>query len=313
MVNSPPFKLNCRVFMTITSALEEYVKHLKAIPCSFHTWKGNRAGVRQLVKLIGDRELSDITLKHIEAFRIDMVQRELSPFTFLHYICSLRSFFEFAEKLGDFAVKKALIELPPSPQNFVDLPTHKEISKMISLIDMSTTKGVRDRAVMELLKASGCRVSEISGLDEHHINLEKLEMKVTGKGNKTRICDITPRARHWVKKWLKKKPNEFSPLFTAMITTNQEHKADKDYMRMGIQSIQMLVRNLREAAHITKQITPHDLRHLYATDLIKNRIPVMALQQELGHAHLSSTQWYVHLDRSDVKRQYRRAVAGIYR
>jgi len=175
-----------------------------------------------------------------------------------------------------------------------------EVERMLAAIDTSNIAGLRDRAVIELLFSGGLRVSELADLDRDHINLDRREFMVRGKGQKDRPVFISEQAADWIRRYLAERKDNYKPLFIHYSGTQNELD-DGMYTRLTVRSVQRLVKRYSRAAGITKDVTPHTLRHSFATDLLTNGADLRSVQGLLGHANISTTQIYTHITDPQLK------------
>ncbi|HSX31745.1 MAG TPA: tyrosine-type recombinase/integrase, partial [Candidatus Saccharimonadales bacterium] len=166
--------------------------------------------------------------------------------------------------------------------------------------DTDTLGGLRDRAILELLFSSGLRVSELVGLDKDHVNLKRREFTVRGKGQKDRPIFISPEAATWLEKYLEKRDDTVRPLFVRY-SGKKAVDLSGNFHRLTARSIQRLVSNYALRAGITKHVSPHTMRHSFATDLLMNGADLRSVQAMLGHSNIATTQIYTHVTDPHLK------------
>jgi site-specific recombinase XerD len=159
---------------------------------------------------------------------------------------------------------------------------------------------LRDRAILELLFSSGLRVSELVGLDKDHINLKRKEFTVRGKGQKDRPIFISNEAADWIEKYLERRDDNSKPLFVRY-SGNKQVRLDGNFYRLTARSVQRLVARYALLAGITKHVSPHTMRHSFATDLLMNGADLRSVQAMLGHSNIATTQIYTHVTDPHLK------------
>jgi site-specific recombinase XerD len=188
----------------------------------------------------------------------------------------------------------------------VSFLTAEEIKALFNATDTSTQVGLRDRAILELLFSTGLRVSELVNLNRDSINLDKGEFSIRGKGQKDRPVYLSDSAKSAVLKYLKSRNDEAEPLFVQ----TSKSKNPNELNRLTPRTIQRIVENYRTKAGITKHVTPHTLRHSFATDLLSNGADLRSVQTMLGHANISTTQIYTHVTDPQLKEVHKQFHSG---
>ena len=214
---------------------------------------------------------------------------------------ALRSFLKFCAKRDIPALPADKIELAKTVRKQVTFLNENELKRMFDQPSTETLAGLRDRAILELLFSSGLRVSELVGLDKDHINLKRKEFMVRGKGQKDRPIFISEAAAHWLQMYINKREDNTKPLFvryggrkTVDLTGN--------FHRLTARSVQRLVANYALLAGITKHVSPHTMRHSFATDLLMNGADLRSVQAMLGHSNIATTQIYTHVTDPHLKK-----------
>lgn len=236
---------------------------------------------------------------HLNRFKDDR-GNELTKTTQNYHLIALRSFLKYLAKRDIMALDSAKIELAKVVRPKVTFLEAAEVERMLGVIDTTNPIGMRDRAVVELLFSGGLRVSELVDLNRDHINLERREFMVRGKGQKDRPIYISPQAADWIDRFLKTRSDNYKPLFIHY-SGSQNGLDDGMYTRLTVRSVQRLVKRYAQAAGITKDVTPHTLRHSFATDLLINGADIRSVQGLLGHANIATTQIYTHITDPQLK------------
>ena len=190
-----------------------------------------------------------------------------------------------------------LLEGPKKPKHLPTVLTLDEVNRMMAAINLASNEGHRNRAMMEMLYGSGLRVSELVNLQLSKIYLHEHYMLIDGKGSKQRLVPLSPVAEEWFGYWLQERATwPYKPEFKDYAFVNRYGRPLTRAMVFTI------VRRLCEAAGITKTVSPHTLRHSFATHLLQNGADLRIIQQLLGHEDLATTEIYTHVDVQDLRK-----------
>lgn len=212
-----------------------------------------------------------------------------------YYLIALRSFLKFLAKRGVSALPPEKIELAKTESRELDLMSYEELSRLLDAPDTSEVKGLRDKAILELFFSTGLRVSELVSL-KRELDLTKDEFSIRGKGDKVRVVFISEDARRAVKNYLNKRDDMDDALFVQVPNkSGKDVLAKKDSMRLSARSIERIVKHYATKAGISRKVTPHVIRHSFATDLLSNGADLRSVQALLGHANITTTQVYTHV------------------
>ncbi|MES2014816.1 MAG: site-specific tyrosine recombinase/integron integrase [Patescibacteria group bacterium] len=203
-----------------------------------------------------------------------------------YYLIALRAFLKFLAKRGIKALPPEHIELAKVPERSLDLITASELERLMNAPDEKEPKGLRDRAIMELLFSTGLRVSELCALNTD-LDLSRDELSVRGKGDKVRVVFLSPTAKRAVATSLKSRKDLEEALFVE--------GRPKKLHRITPRDVQRVIKFYTIKAGITSKVTPHTLRHSFATDLLENGADLRSVQALLGHASITTTQIYTHV------------------
>lgn len=260
----------------------------------------------RLIDFAGDIKVSDIDNELIRKWRLWLnrlgtnTSDELQKTTQNYHLIALRSFLKFCAKRDIPALSADKIELARTVRKQVTFLNPEELQRLFAQPDLSLESGLRDRAILELLFSSGLRVSELVGLDKDHINLKRREFMVRGKGQKDRPIFISPDAAEWVQRYLDKRTDTTRPLFIRY-SGRKTVDLSGNFHRLTARSVQRMVARYALLAGITKHVSPHTLRHSFATDLLMNGADLRSVQALLGHSNISTTQIYTHVTDPHLK------------
>lgn len=206
-----------------------------------------------------------------------------------YYMIALRVFLKYLTKRGIKSMPRDQIELAKTPERTLDLISPEELERLLASPSGASLKDLRDKAILELLFSTGLRVSELCSLT-NDFDFKRDELSIRGKGGKVRVVFISDEAKAAVKKYLDARKDMNDALF---IQIGDETK--KDIKPLTRRSIERIVKQHATKAGITKKVTPHVIRHSFATDLLNNGADIRSVQVMLGHSNISTTQIYTHV------------------
>jgi len=221
-----------------------------------------------------------------------------------YYMIALRAFLKYLMKRGVTSLQPERIELAKVPERSLDLITTVELERLMDAPEKDGLKGLRDRAIFELLFSTGLRVSELCSLDAD-IDLGRDELSVRGKGEKVRVVFVSESAKDAVKKYLAKRGDMEEALF---IPTGK--RVSTDEKRLTSRSVERIVKHYAIKAGISKKVTPHVIRHSFATDLLSNGADLRSVQALLGHANIATTQIYTHVTDAHLREVHKKFHSG---
>lgn len=255
------------------------------------------------------KNAEDITEKVVREFHLWLnrqpssrkIEKEtLKKKTQNYYLIALRSFLKFLAKRGIKSLSPEHIELAKVGERPLDLITGEELKRLMNAPDGKDLKSLRDKAILELLFSTGLRVSELCSLSRD-LDLSADELSIRGKGEKIRVVFMSPEAKKAIKEYLDKRTDLDDALFVRM---NRENAKGGD-LGMDSRSIERIVKQCAIKAGISKKVTPHVIRHCFATDLLSNGADLRSVQMLLGHSNISTTQIYTHVTDSELKRVHK--------
>lgn len=267
---------------------------------SNNTTQSYRRDLEKFAKYIALRKknITDITREDLVNFLMNLKDKNLSTSTIARNLAALKTFWKFLA--SEQIVKKnvaAAVDTPKTWKTLPDVLTRDEIEKLLEAPSNRTGSGIRDRAILEVMYASGLRVSEVKSLKKTDINLASGFLKCSGKGGKERIVPVGRIAIEAVERYLERSRSK------VFQKTQDNHlflsKLGKSISR---QSLWKMIQKYAKIAGIKKHITPHTLRHSFATHLLEGGAELIGVQEMLGHADISTTQIYTHIDTDKLKR-----------
>ncbi len=256
---------------------------------------------------------SNISIDAVRGFRLWLNRQptpqggELGRLTQNYHVIAIRALLKYLAKRDVKALSADKIELGKTERRSVEFLTPEETER---LLESSGTKDTftsfRDRAILELLYSTGLRVSELCALDTDQVNAERGEFMVRGKGDKPRLVFLSDRAGEYLRAYLLKRKIAMKPLLTRSDSTNAAKEADGADLRLTPRSIQRIIKKYAAAAGLVKDVTPHTLRHSFATGLLRNGADIRSVQQMLGHASITTTQVYTHVTNPQLREVHKK-------
>jgi len=281
--------------------IEQFINTMKAEHnVSLHTLKAYAGDLNEFFSFI-DKKLGDISNLDIRGFLASLHYKKLKKTSIARKLATLRSFFKFLYREG--YVKKNPAKLIASPKVQKSLPRFLTIDETFALIDApkgSSFQAIRDRAILELLYSSGLRVSELTTLDIVDFDIKESLLRVKGKGKKERIIPVGAKALEAMRDYLAERILLRKRSSNALFLNNRG-------MRLTQRSISRIVNKYAGMIAIKYDISPHVLRHTFATHLLHGGADLRAIQELLGHSSLSTTQRYTHVDISHLMEVYDKA------
>ena len=252
------------------------------------------------------KNLVDINPDIVRQFRIFLTHitfgkgGNLSRRTQGYHAIAIRSFLKWLIKNDIKVMAPEKIELPKVSERQVKFLTGEQVDRILNSPSISKINGLRDKAILETLYSTGLRVSELVRLDIDKIDLIRREFGIVGKGGRARIVFLSKRASEWVQKYLDARKDKFKPLFIR-------HKGKKDLfeagekMRLSPRSVQRMIKKYARKIKLPVDVTPHVLRHSFATDLLRAGADIRSVQEMLGHKNIQTTQVYTHVTHKHLK------------
>ncbi|OGD57173.1 hypothetical protein A2V71_01995 [Candidatus Berkelbacteria bacterium RBG_13_40_8] len=240
----------------------------------------------------------------VTKFRLFLNRTDKSKSTQNYYLIALRSFLKYLGKKNIQTLAPEKIELAKQDERQITFLDHEELERLLSSIDNNTLHGKRDKAILDLLFSTGLRVSELASLRRDQVNLDRGgEFSVKGKGGKVRVVFIDEAAKKSLERYLAGRNDKSEHLFVSYGHSDKiQDKSDKiKDIPITPRSIQRMIKKYALKAGITKKVSPHTLRHSFATDLLMSGADLRAVQSLLGHSSVTTTQIYTHVTDQHLK------------
>lgn len=257
-----------------------------------------------IFKHIGAKTPEDITADKVREFRLWLNRqvtgknlktgKTMARVTQNYYLIALRVFLKYLVRQEIKALPPDKIELAKTTERQLDLITETELNRLLDIPKEDTLIGLRDKAILELLFSTGLRVSELCSLTRD-IDLSSDELSIMGKGRKVRVVFISDHARKILKEYLAKRKDMDEALFVQLSPNGEFSKKNKDGLALTRRSVARIIKKCAIKAGISKKVTPHTMRHMFATDLLSNGADLRSVQALLGHANIATTQIYTHV------------------
>ena len=325
--------------MMIEKVLKEYLDYLEIEKNrSRKTRENYERYLRAFINFSKIKKPEDITAEAVKNFRIWLARNPvrdrssqddrshsasqrtassgIKKITQTYYAIAIRNLLKYLVRNDYSALSPDKIELPKISRRQIDIIEYKDLERFLNSPNTSNLRGLRDKAILEVLFSTGLRISELCDLDRY-LNLERGEITIRGKGEKLRVVFLSERAKAAIKNYLAKRTDPLEHLFISLSKQISDKKQlPRSLMTTGTptrslgakvigkitpRAVQRLVEFYRRKAGITKNITPHQIRHQFATDLLMNGADLRSVQELLGHSNISTTQIYTHITNKELK------------
>jgi tyrosine recombinase XerC len=281
-----------------------YINHLQAERnASAYTIRNYKADLLDFFSFLKEKKvatLDEVDRKVLRDYLGHLVGRGIVKASIARKLSAIRSFFRYLVR--EKIIKANPIKSVSSPKLDRRLPsflTLEEVTQLLEAPDLSTPQGLRDRALLELLYASGLRVSELTGLELGQINLDSYEIRVWGKGSKERVVLMGEPAAAALRAYLEQgRPKLIGEKRSNALLLNRYGQ------RLPTRSVQKILEKYAQEAGLKKRVHPHLLRHTFATHMLDGGADLRVVQELLGHEQLSSTQIYTHVTKKQARKVY---------
>lgn len=295
-----------------TPALLTFLEHLEVERnVSQLTIRNYGHYLRRFAEWFGQEGHTDLTQLDPDVMRkyrlylaryVDDQGRTLSKKTQSYYIIALRSWLKWLTKNDVPVLHPEKIDLPKAESRSMKFLNIDQIERLLSQPSLSTPQGLRDKAMLEVLFSTGLRVSELVSLNRDQVDITRGEFGVIGKGRRPRVVFLSPRAGKWLQQWLDSREDNWRPVFVRFSQAKPDLLADGEDMRLTTRSVQRFVDGYCRRAKLPVKITPHGIRHSFATDLLFNGAGLRDVQEMLGHKNIATTQIYTHVTQPQLRK-----------
>ncbi|OGZ46221.1 MAG: hypothetical protein A2756_06485 [Candidatus Ryanbacteria bacterium RIFCSPHIGHO2_01_FULL_48_27] len=280
-------------------ALEEFLEYLEIEKGrSRKTIDNYERYLRRFLSFADIKRPADITDDLVRKYRIWLNRQNLGRITQNYHLIALRMFLKYLVRRDIPSLTADKIELAKIGERQIDLIEEDDLDRLLKSPEGESLKSLRDKAILELLFSTGLRVSELCALDRESVNLKKDEFSVRGKGSKIRVVFLSESAKKAIQLYLDRRGDVHPALF---VRSGKDGSTVKASTRLTSRSIQRIIHHYAIKSGISKKVTPHTLRHLFATDLLMNGADIRSVQAMLGHANITTTQIYTHITDKQLK------------
>ena len=265
----------------------------------FSAWLGSNSSTPPRVSAIN----SDTVRK----FRVFLARYEdknaltLKKITQNYHLIALRALLKYLNKKDIKTLSPDKIDLAKAESRSLKFLSREQLQRLLNQPDTTKAQGLRDRAILELLFSTGLRVSELMRLNRDQIDFKSREIGVIGKGVRPRVVFVSDSSAHWLNQYLSFREDPYKPLFVRYSGKKASVKQGEEGVRLSVRSIQRIVEKYVRKAKLPVKITPHGIRHTFATDLLTAGADLRAIQEMLGHKNISTTQIYTHVTNPQLK------------
>lgn len=290
--------------MKVEEAVENFI-YEEEVVCgkSSMTIKSYLEDLKQFTKYLKENEEKDdienVESMSIRSFMGYLNKTNITKRSINRKLSTLRSFYKYLTKFS--IVSQNYAKVLTSPKFETEIPTvivQDEVKRIIEKIDVKSLSGIRDRAIIELLFSSGLRASELLSIGEQQINFEEREIRVVGKGSKERITFFSKSSREWILRYIAEKQKNILKYKRDILFANEKGG------RLTDRSLRRIVEKYAKAAGIEKEVSPHTMRHSFATYMLNKGMDIRLVQELLGHSSIATTQIYTHVSKELLRETY---------
>lgn len=296
--------------MKLNNLIQEFIDYCEIEKgCSKKTIENYKHYLTRFADFAGDVGALAINQDLVRNYRLhlnsykDGKGEELKRSTQAYHLIALRAFLKFLAKRDILSLSPEKVDLPKSDCREINFLTSEDLDRLFSVCDTRKILGLRDRTILEMLFSTGLRVSELVSLVRDQVNLNTGEFAVKGKGARVRLVFLSKKAIKYAKKYISKRTDSSKYFFVRHNTGKKE--IDIVLQPLTARSVQRIVNKCARAAGIVKKVTPHVMRHSYATDLLSSGADLRSVQEMLGHSSVTTTQIYTHVTNKQLQEVHR--------
>lgn len=299
--------------MTISEAINQFLEYLELEKNSSRlTIRNYRHYLNRFLRFSASQSppLSDVASikpETVRGYRLFLARFSdnkgltLKRITQNYHLIALRALLRFLVKRGIWAISPDAIELGKAESRSLKFLNCEQINRLLNMPEISTPGGLRDKVILEVLFSTGLRVSELVRLNRDTVNIDTKEFGVIGKGGRPRVVFLSETSCSWLERFLKERKDDLKPLFIRFAGKKADPAKSDEAYRLTARSVQRIVEKYVKKARLPIKITPHGLRHSFATDLLSGGADLRAIQEMLGHKNISTTQIYTHVTNPQLR------------
>lgn len=306
------------VCMDTGKTIERFLEHLDVERnFSAQSLRAYAGDLKQFAAFLQTRAIADLgAVEHLNlrAWLMQLSEQDYERRTIARKLASVRSLFRFLHRRGEIADNPARnLRTPKLSRNLPNFLDEQQVTALLNAPDTASWSGLRDKAIIELLYATGLRVSELVRLEISHLHLQRGTLRAYGKGRKERILPLLPSAIRAIEDWLAARRNPPRSRSRSVADGVNQLFINQRGTKLTDRSVRRLIDQYVAQAAISCKVTPHTLRHSFATHLLDHGADLRDVQELLGHAHLATTQVYTHVTTARMIDVYRNAHPGLER
>lgn len=292
----------------LTNKIEEFLDYLSIDRGSSPlTLRNYRHYLNRFAEYSDLTSVEQISNDNVHDFRlylskfVDDHGKTLNRRTQSYHIISLRSFLKWLIKNDYNVIAPEKLDIPKTSERQVKFISGDQVDRLLSAPVLTSLSGKRDKAILEVLFSTGLRVSELTKLDIDKVDLERREFGIVGKGGRARVVFLSSRAATWLNQYLEARKDTSKALFIRHKGGKELEVADPSKLRLTPRSVQRMVKKYVKKIKLPVEVTPHILRHSFATDLLIAGADLRSVQEMLGHKNVATTQIYTHVTNKHLK------------